>query len=456
MSRDVFRIAGACGFWGDRNDALADQVRGGPIDAVLLDYLAEVTLSILRVQKLRDPARGYATDFLKALAPVIKEIDERGIQVTTNAGGVNPEGCAQAVLELARAGGLSKLRVGVVTGDDLSGRLKDLRRAGVSLAQLDTGAPFDTIAERVISANAYLGAEPIADALRAGARIVVTGRCTDSALALGPLLAHFGWSKTDWDHRAAGVVAGHLLECGGQASGGNFAAGWESVPNLARLGYPIAEIARDGSCILTKHPTLGGLVTPAVLKEQLIYEIGDPERYVTPDAVADFTSLALEDLGRDRVRVSGARGDPPPDHLKVSIAYQDGWMNQVALTFVWPEAEKRARATADLLLTRAAQRGLRLDAHHVDLIGLSGAHGPMVPPLASDPNEVLLRVAVRSADRDAAEAFGEEIAPLVLCGVPGACSGLLSARPKAHAVVNFWPALVPRNTVEAKLEVLSP
>jgi hypothetical protein len=454
MAEAPLRIAGASGFWGDRNDALLDQVRGGPVDVVILDYLAEITMSILRVKKMRDPRGGYAGDFLKALKPALGDVVAHGIRVVTNAGGMNPRACAEAVVALAREAGVRGLRVGLVTGDDVVDRLGELAAAGVPLSNLDTGAAFATIRERVASANVYLGADPIAEAIRAGAQVVVTGRCTDSALALGPLLAHHGWARDDWNRRAAGVVAGHVIECGGQASGGNFCGGWESVPDLANLGYPIAVVEASGDFVVTKHAGLGGLVSAAVVKEQLLYEIGDPRAYPTPDATADFTSLSLEDLGGDRVRIAGVRGGPPPDHLKVSISYQDGWTNAVGLTFVWPHARERARATERLLLARCAKLGIEIDEHHVDWIGIDGAHGAMAPPLHGEPNELLFRMAIRTRDRDSAKRFGEEIAPLVLSGLPGACSGLLTGRPEPRPIVNFWPALVPRTAAQAAVEVL--
>jgi len=449
-----YRIAGASGFWGDRNDALLDQLRGGPIDVVMLDYLAEVTMSILRMKMMRDPNQGYAGDFLKALDPALQEIVDRGVKVVTNAGGMNPRACAQAVVGLARKRGISGLRVGLVTGDDILGQLDALPARGVGLENLDTGAAFSTIRERVLSANAYLGSDPIAEALRAGAQIVVTGRCTDSALGLGPLLARYDWAPHDWNRRAAGIVAGHLLECGGQGSGGNFAGGWEQVPDLANLGYPIAEVEESGEFVVTKHSGLGGLVSPAVLKEQLLYEIGDPRAYVTPDVIADFTSIQLEDLGANRVRVFGIRGEPPPEQLKVSVSFQDGWRNAVALTFVWPHAIERARASERILRARCEKRGLEIDEVQVDLIGVSGAHGPLAPLPAEEPNEVLFRMAIRTRDRNSAKRFGEEIAPLVLSGVPGAAAGLLSGRPEESVIVNYWPTPVPRDAVCATVEVL--
>jgi len=449
-----YRIAGASGFWGDRNDALLDQVTGGPLDAVMLDYLAEITMSILRVKRMRDPDQGYAGDFLKALDLALEPALDAGVAVVSNAGGINPPACAQAVVDLARKKGIRGLVVGLVTGDDLFDRLDELAGRGVAFDHLDTGAPFGSVRERVLSANAYLGAEPIAEALRRGARVVVTGRCTDSALALGPLLARFDWAAEDWDRRAAGIVCGHLLECGGQASGGNFSGGWSEVPDLARLGYPLAEVEADGSFVVTKHPGLGGRIDPAVLKEQLLYEIGDPRAYITPDVVADFTSIGLEDLGGDRVRVSGVRGGPPPDRLKVSVSYRDGWANAVGLTFVWPRALERAEATAELLRERCAHLGLEIDAWHTDRIGVDGAHGPMAPAPATEPNEVLLRVAVRTRDRESAKRFGQEVAPLVLSGVPGACSGLLSGRPEPRAIVDYWPTTVPRAEIAPRVEIL--
>lgn len=455
MAREPLRIAGASGFWGDRNDALLDQVRGGPVDFVLLDYLAEITMSILRVKKLRDPNAGYAGDFVKALGGALGDVVQRGVRVVTNAGGMNPRACAEAVVALARKQGHAGLRVGLVEGDDVADRIGALHDGGVPLANMDTGAAFSTIRERVMSANVYFGADPIAAALREGAQIVVTGRCTDSALALGPLLFHYGWGDTDWNRRAAGVVAGHVIECGGQASGGNFAGGWESVPDLANLGYPIAEVEESGDFVVTKHPGLGGLVNAAVVKEQLLYEIGDPRAYLTPDASVDFTSFTLTEVGKDRVRIAGVRGGPPPAERKVSISYQDGFTNAIGLTFVWPHAIERAKATERLLLERCAKLGIQIDAHHVDWIGVNGSHGPMAPPPQQQPNEVLFRMAIRTRDRDSAKRFGEEVAPLILSGLPGAGSGLLTGRPEPRPIVNFWPALAPADAATPRVEVLT-
>ncbi|MBI4956122.1 MAG: DUF1446 domain-containing protein [Myxococcales bacterium] len=450
----ALRIAGAGGFWGDRHDALLDQVCGGSIDVVTLDYLSEVTMAMLRGRRLRDPGSGWATDFMAALGPALPNVVKRGIKIVTNAGGANPYACADAVLGLARDRGLRGLRVGVVTGDDIFDRIDELYAAGVTLDNVDTGAPLITVRERLLAANAYLGAEPIAKALGAGAQIVIAGRCSDSALALGALLAHFGWADDDWTRRAAGVVAGHLVQHGAQASGGNFAGGWEEVPQLARLGYPIAEVDESGELEVSKHPGLGGQVSSAVVAEQLLYKVGDPRSFVTPDAVADFTDIELEDFGDDRVRLHGVRGFPPPDALPASLAFQEGWRNVATITFVWPYATARARATEAILLERCRNLGIRIDAHHVDLVGLTGAHGPLAPAPAGDPNEVVWRLAIRTEDRESARRFGAEIAPLVASGLPGACRGTGSLRPTPTPIISFWPAQVPRAAVAPSVEVL--
>ncbi len=446
-------IANAGGFWGDRNDALAAQVRGGHVDVVMLDYLAEVTMSILRRQKEHDPESGYARDFLVALEPVVDAIAERDIRIVTNAGGMSPAACARAVAELFRRRG-HDVTIGVVTGDDIFDRLDDLL-ATDSLAHMDSGAPLAPVRARVLSANAYLGAAPIAEAISAGAQIVVTGRCTDSALALGPLMAHFDWRANDWDRLAAGIVAGHVLECGGQASGGNYAGGWPDVPDLARLGFPIAEVSEDGAMVIRKHTSLGGRIDAGMIKEQLIYEIGDPRDYLTADVSADFTTIQLDDLGEDRVRLSGIRGRAAPGMLKASLSYHAGFKTVVALTLVWPHAVARARACEKILLERAAALGLRIDAHHVDLIGASGAHGPMAPPLVGEPNEILFRMAVRTPDAESGRRFGAEIAPLITCGVPGACNGNLRGRPEPSPIVDFWPTLVPRSACAPRIELIA-
>ncbi|MFA6168227.1 MAG: acyclic terpene utilization AtuA family protein, partial [Gemmatimonadaceae bacterium] len=320
MSRTV-RVAGGQGFWGDWPEAPRRQVEGGPVDYLMLDYLAEVTMSILQKQKERDPAMGYARDFVGAMESVLAAVAERGVKVIANAGGVNPEACAAAVQAMATAAGRAgALRIGIVTGDNLLPRIDELLAAGHELRNMDTGEPLSVVRDRVIAANAYVGSTPIVEALAKGANVVITGRSTDTALTMAPLRHEFGWGAAEWDKLAAGIIAGHIIECGAQSSGGNCLYDWRNIPHLADVGYPIIEGSADGTFVVTKHPNTGGRVSVPTVTEQLVYEMGDPHAYITPDVVADFTSIQLEDAGADRVRVFGIRGAPATDKLKVSIA----------------------------------------------------------------------------------------------------------------------------------------
>src|SRR5690348_11218471 len=318
----------------------------------MMDYLAEVTMSILQKQKSRDPSLGYAKDFVPLIERILPILAERGIRVTCNAGGVNPHGCAQAIAEVARRQGRGgKLRIGVVTGDDLLGRLDDLLSRGHALQNLDTGRPLADVRDRVQSANAYLGAGPVVEALGRGADIVITGRVTDTGLTLGPMMHAFGWRSDAWDLLAAGTVAGHIIECGAQSSGGNCLVDWDRIPDLANVGYPIVDAEPDGTFYITKHADTGGRISVAGVTEQLVYEMGNPAEYITPDCVADFTSIHLAQAGKDRVRVSGVRGRPATDKLKVSIAYFYGYKAVGTLVYAWPDAYKKAQA-ADRALRR--------------------------------------------------------------------------------------------------------
>src|SRR5918911_2104173 len=357
--RESVRIASGQGFWGDQLDAPVRQVEGGPIDYLMLDYLAEVTMSIMQKQRARDPRAGYARDFVPLMREILPDCVERGIKVTANAGGVNPRACAEAVRDAARELGLAgRLKLGIVTGDDIMPRLDELLTRGVELRNMDTGAPLSSVRERVQSANAYLGAQPIVEALGRGAQVVITGRATDTGLTLAPLIYEFGWGETDWDKLAAGTVAGHIIECGAQASGGNCQYEWQSIPDLANVGFPIVEASADGSFVVTKHEGTGGRVNVPSVKEQLVYEMGDPHEYITPDCVADFTTIRLEDTGRDRVRVYGVSGRPATEFLKVSISYTAGFKAVGTLVYAWPDAYAKARAADQILRARLERLGL--------------------------------------------------------------------------------------------------
>ncbi len=443
--KERVRIASGQGFWGDLLSAPYDQVTKGPVDYLVLDFLAEVTMSILQKQKKKDPSLGYARDLVPLMEQILPTIVRKGIRLITNGGGVNAWACRDAVFEVARTLGIKGLRIGVVAGDDILERLPDLIRSGIPLANMETGDPLEPLLDRVTSANVYFGARPVVEALQKGAQIVITGRTTDTGITLAPMIFEFGWREDEWNKLAAGTIAGHVLECGGQASGGNFQADWKSVPDLAHIGFPIAEAFPDGRVIITKHEGTGGLVSVQTVTEQLLYEIGDPRRYITPDCIADFTSIRLEADGANRVQVSGVTGSAATDTYKVSISFSDGYTAVSTLTYAWPEALEKAKAADGILRTRLKDLGLAFEEIRTEFVGVDSCHGSLAPR-PSDPNEVVLRVGVRGRSFDDVERFGKEIAPLILTGPP-TVTGFAGGRPKPSEVIAFWPALIPKQAV---------
>lgn len=449
--KSQIRIANGQGFWGDWLEAPVRQVEQGPIDYLVLDYLAEVTMSILQKQKSADPAMGYARDFVTLTERIWPDLAAKNIKVISNAGGVNPKACAEAVVEAARRRGLRGAKVAVIVGDDIFDRLDEMTARGIAFDNLDSGEPIDKIHDRVLSANVYLGAFPLVEALQTGAQVVIAGRSTDTALAVAPMVHEFGWGAQDWDRLAAGTIAGHIIECGAQCTGGNCQLDWPSIPDLANVGFPIVEAYPDGSFHVTKHPGTGGRVTAAVVKEQLVYELGDPRRYITPDCVADFTTIQLSDDGPDRVRVAGIRGGPRPPSLKTSITYAAGWKATGTLVYSWPEALKKAQAAEGIVRRRLADLNLVFEEIHTEYLGVSACHGPLaVAPV--DPPEVQLRMGVRGLDRAAVERFTREIVPLVLTGPPTA-TGFGEGRPPVREVVAYWSSLLPREEIQTEVEV---
>ncbi|MBC7894988.1 MAG: DUF1446 domain-containing protein [Cytophagaceae bacterium] len=451
--KSVVRVASGQGFWGDWLAAPRRQVEGGPVDYLMLDYLAEVTMSILQKQKERDPTMGYARDFVGAIDSVLEAVTQRGVRVIANAGGVNPRACGDAILALADQRGVrGKLKLGVVTGDDLLPRLDQLIGEGHALANMDTGEPLSTVRDRVLSANAYIGSVPIVDALGFGANIVITGRSTDTALTMAPLRYEFGWKADDWDRLAAGIIAGHIIECGAQCSGGNCLHEWQTVPDLANVGYPIVEAKADGSFEIVKHPNTGGRISVPSVTEQLVYEMGDPHAYITPDVVADFTSIRLEASGQDRVRISGIRGAPATDKLKVSIAYRAGFKAVGTLVYSWPDAMAKATLADQVLRDRFKLLGMSFDTILTEYVGVNATHGPLSGD-GRDANEVQLRIGVRSGDKTMVERFTRELAPLVLNGPPSV-TGFAGGRPKVEEIVAYWPALIDKTVVMPEVEIL--
>jgi hypothetical protein len=448
------RIAAGQGFWGDLPDAPVRQVEGGAIDYLMLDYLAEVTMSIMQKQKARDPAAGYARDFVALMKQIFPACVERDIKVVANAGGVNVSGCATAVRNVAGELGLGgQVKIGIVAGDDILGRVDELIDRGIELRNLDTNEPLATVRDRIQSANAYLGAAPIVEALNRGANIVITGRATDTGLTLGPLIHEFGWSLSDWDKLASGTIAGHIIECGAQCSGGNCQYEWQTIPDLADVGFPIVEAGLDGTFVVTKHEGTGGRVNVPSVKEQLLYEMGDPHEYITPDCVADFTTIQLADDGADRVRVFGIKGRPATDSLKVSISYSAGFKAVGTLVYAWPDAYAKAKAADQILRARLDRMGLRFDQVLTEFVGANATHGPLAGEPSADLAEVQLRIGVRGNDRAAIERFTKEIAPLILTGPPSV-TGFAGGRPKVEEIVAYWPALIPKTEIAASVEVI--
>lgn len=449
--KDKIRIASGQGFWGDLQSAPYDQVTKGPIDYIVMDFLAEVTMSIMQKQKKRNPQLGYARDLVDIIEQILPVCLDKGIRIISNGGGVNPGGCRDAIFQSARNKGIKGLKIGTVLGDDILDNIDEFRGRGIMLNNMETGESLDAVRDRVMSANVYFGAWPIVEALRQGAQIVITGRTTDTGLTLAPMIHEFGWKEDDWDKLAAGTVAGHILECGGQASGGNFSADWRNVPDLAHIGFPIAEAYPNAEVVITKHENTGGLVSRQTVTEQLMYEIGNPAEYITPDCIADFTTIQLEDVAPNRVRMYGVKGKPATDFYKVSMSYLDGYTAIGTLTYAWPDALEKAKAADQILRTRLADLGLKFDEIRTEFVGFNSCHGPLAV-MPNEINEVVLRIGVRGQDYKAVERFGMEIAPLILTGPP-AVTGFAGGRPKPSEVIAYWPALIPKTAVQPLVHV---
>ncbi|MBZ5534515.1 MAG: DUF1446 domain-containing protein [Acidobacteriia bacterium] len=448
------RIGCGQGFWGDWPEAPVRLVEGGPLDYLVMDYLAEITMSILQKQKSRDPRLGYAKDFIPIVERILPRCVEKNIRIIANAGGVNPQACAEAVRAVAEKLGLSsRIKVGIVSGDDISGRLDDFLSRGVTLENMETREPLQAVRGRVQSANVYFGAWPIVEALKKGANVIVTGRCTDTGLSLAPMAFEFGWEEEDWHRLAAGTVAGHTVECGAQSTGGNSLVNWKRVPGLANIGYPIIEAFEDGTFVITKHKGTGGRVDVPTVKEQLVYEMGDPRSYITPDCIADFTTIQLRQEGKDRVRFSGIRGRPATPFYKVSISYSSGWKAVGTLVYGWPEAYEKAKAADKVVRDRLRSMGLKFEEVLTEFVGVDACHGPLSSEPPPDIAEVQFRIGVRSQIKDDVERFTREIVPLVLNGPP-TVTGFAGGRPKVEEIVAYWPGLILKSEVVPVIEVL--
>lgn len=444
------RIGNGCGFWGDNLDAPVQLAEAGQLDYLTLEYLAELTMSILALQKARDPERGFAHDFLKVLERLTPALlSQPQLKIVTNAGGMNPMSCAIQAQTILQEAGLHDRRVGVVQGDDLLPHLDNLLDQGHPLAHLDSGEPLSTVRDRVVSANAYLGSEPIVQALARGASIVITGRVADAALTLGPAMYELGWTAKDIDLLAAGVVAGHLIECGAQVTGGLW-MNWSEEDQLADVGYPIAIVSENGMVQITKPFGTGGRVNRETVVEQLLYEVGDPAEYLTPDVVANFSTVAIADQGADVVEIREAAGKPATDFYKVSIAYRDGFMSSGQLVIFGPDAVEKAHHCGEIIRRRLERAETAPSHFHVEVLG-TGACAPTPGPSAL--HEVVLRVAVRDPDRKVVERFGRELAPLVTSGPPG-IAGYATGRPQVREVFAYWPALIRKDAIVPEVQLV--
>lgn len=445
-------IANGQGFWGDSILGPIRLVEEGPLDYLTLDYLAEVTMSIMQKLKSRDPNKGYATDFVQMCKRVLPTCHKKGIKIIANAGGVNPIACRAALAEVIRELGLTGMKIGIVEGDDILDDLESLIADGEAFKNMDNGEPLEPYLDQVKTANVYIGAEAIVDALQQGADIVITGRATDPSIVLAPMIYEFGWPMDDMDLMAAGTIAGHIVECGAQCTGGNFVH-WKEIPNMAKIGYPVIEATADGTFHVTKHPNTGGRVSLETVTSQLVYEMSDPSNYITPDCVADFTSINLKQDGTDRVHVSGIKGQDATPTYKVSISFHEGYKLISQLTVAGPDAVEKAKLCADIVFERVAMDGVTFtdEEKFVEIVGTNVCHAG-IAPAPEEPAEVILRLGAKSPDKAKLDRLGMEIVPLVTSGPPGV-TGFAGGRPKATEIISYWPALLSKDKVKTSVSV---
>ncbi|MDR1832364.1 MAG: DUF1446 domain-containing protein [Fusobacteriaceae bacterium] len=443
----TIRIGGGQGFWGDSPDAAIHMVRAGDIQYLACDYLAELTLSIMQRQKLKNPKAGFASDFTQLIREIGKEAYEKKIRILSNAGGMNIQGAVDALRSIAEGQNMRGYKIGYVTGDDLLEKLPELLREGRTFPNMDDVGDFDEIKDKIVNVNVYYGREPLMDCLREGADLVITGRATDSALFLAPLAYEFGWGDKDLDDLARGIMVGHLLECGGQGAGGNFDYDWRSVPAMDNLGFPIAEVTEDDLHI-TKAPGCGGLISEQSVKEQFLYEVHDPANYITPDVTVDISRATIVNDGDNSVRIGGVRGKEKPEKLKMCIGYHAGYKVATYLPFAWPDAYEKARYAAEILMKKMKRKNLRYEDIRIDYLGLNALHLDVAEydeELIKRLNEVVLRIAIRVKDKEEAKKLIPEISPLQLNGPPGA--SFFGGRSQIQDVIGLWPALIDRDLV---------
>lgn len=450
---DSVRLGAGMAFWGDSINAAIDMVERADIDYLCCDHLAELTMSILSKRRERDPDSGYTPDVLELMRRALPTCRERNIRVVTNAGGANPRACAEAIARVAKELGLDGARIAVVTGDEVMSHIDDLMAAGAGFESIDTGAPLSTVRDKLTHANVYTGCEGIVEALDQGADVVVCGRVTDIALYLGPMRHELGWAADDWDLLGKGAAIAHIAECGAQSTGGLYSKGWRHVPGQARIGYPVIEIAADGSSTVSKTPDSGGEVTVGSVSEQMVYEILDPGNYLTADVTGDFSQITLEEIGPDLVRVGGCTGRPAPEQLKVNMGYRAGFLGVAQWSYTWPEAVDKAKASIALLEERLAAAGFQAEQTRVEYVGHNSMWAPLVPP-PDDPDalEVTVRYSAKCLTKEDARKVFDELVPICNNGPAGL--GGLGTRLPVTELFAVWPALLPREHVTQSVELL--
>ncbi|MAJ43985.1 MAG: ATPase [Candidatus Marinimicrobia bacterium] len=448
---NITRIGNGQGFWGDSIEAPINLLKYGNLDYLTLDYLAEVTMSIMQRQKLKNPDLGYAKDFIDMFESSINLIKRNNVKVISNAGGVNPKSCSNKLIQIAKNSG-NKLKIGFIEGDDIFNSIDELKNKGVSFNNLETGESFERIRDLVTSANVYIGSFPISEALEMGAEVVLAGRVSDPGLVLGPAIHEFGWVKDNINRIASGTLAGHILECGAQCTGGNYSKWW-NVPDLVNIGYPIAEINSYGDFIITKPKGSGGLVNKETICEQILYEMGNPKKYISPDICVDFTSFDLEDLGQDKVHINNVKGFKATDTYKVAISYFAGYKASGQLTISGPKALEKAKLTANIIWKRLENIDCTFEDTSTEFLGFNSCHKD-ISVNNDNPSEIVLRLGVKDKNKKKVDRFGKEIAPVITNGPPG-ITGFSGGRPKAQPIVAYWPTLIPKELIQTKVTLIT-
>lgn len=448
------RIGGGQGFWGDSPDAAIHMIEEGAVNYLACDYLAELTLSIMARQKRRNPSAGYARDFTELIKTSGKEANEQNIRIITNAGGMNVTGCVNKVAEIAKEQKIDNYKIGYVVGDDLTDKLPELIDQGYEFKNIDNGKSITEIKDKIVNVNVYYGHEKIEECLELGADVVINGRAADSALFLAPLKHEFKWDNDDWDNLSKGIMAGHLLECGGQGSGGNYDYDWRNVPDMDRLGFPIAELTED-EFFITKQESAGGIITEQSCKEQFLYEVHDPSNYITPDVNVDLSSSTISEVAKDKVKIDHLKGKTRPDDLKLCVGYLAGYKTVNHLCFSWPDAYEKAQFAADIIMKKMNRKKLKAEDIRIDYMGLNSLQldiAELSDDMIKNLNEVVLRIAIRTDTKEEAQKIIPEIAPLQLNGPPGAT--FFGGRAKVQEVIGLWPTFIPREAVELEAKIL--